>query len=121
MALRNWGYECLCYAMRGLKRIEDTSLYDLLADTYYDVLEKFKNDTRLTAYWDIPEYLTDEDEKHLDITDTQFYETECENFTKMAYEYINYVTIRNRICHVCAASQAVSLCKNPFLSIPPQK
>ncbi len=83
----NWGYECLCYAMRGLKRIEDTSLYDLLADTYYDVLEKFKNDTRLTAYWDIPEYLTDEDEKHLDITDTQFYETECENFTKMAYEY----------------------------------
>ena len=25
--------------------------------------------------------------ENLDITDTQFYETECENFTKMAYEY----------------------------------
>ena len=51
----NWGFQCLCYAMRGLKRIEDTSLYDLLDDTYCNVLDKFKNDTRLTAYWDIPE------------------------------------------------------------------
>ena len=51
----NWGFQCFCYAMRGLKRIDDTSLYELLADTYYDVLEKFKDDTRLTEYWDIPE------------------------------------------------------------------
>ena len=83
----NWGFQCLCYAMRGLKRIEDTSLYDLLDDTYCNVLDKFKNDTRLTAYWDIPEYLTDEDTERLDAADTQFYETECEHFTKMAYEY----------------------------------
>ena len=83
----NWGFQCLCYAMRGLKRIEDTSLYDLLDDTYCNVLDKFKNDTRLTAYWDIPEYLTDEDMERLDAADTQFYETECEHFTKMAYEY----------------------------------
>ena len=83
----NWGFQCLCYAIRGLKRIEDTSLYDLLDDTYCNVLDKFKNDTRLTAYWDIPEYLTDEDMERLDAADTQFYETECEHFTKMAYEY----------------------------------
>ncbi len=73
--------------MRGLKRIDDTSLYELLADTYYDVLEKFKDDTRLTEYWDIPEYLTDEDEERLNTADTQFYKTEWEHFTKMAYEY----------------------------------
>ena len=83
----NWGFQCLCYAMRGLKRIEDTSLYDLLDDTYCNVLDKFKNDTRLTAYWDIPEYLTDEDMERLDAADTQFYEIECERFTKKAYEY----------------------------------
>ena len=83
----NWGFQCLCYAMRGLKRIEDTSLYDLFDDTYCNVLDKFKNDTRLTAYWDIPEYLTDEDMERLDAADTHFYETECEHFTKMAYEY----------------------------------
>lgn len=77
----------MCYAMRGLERIGDTSLYDLLADTYYDVLEKFKDDTRLKEYWDIPEYLTDEDEERLDAADTKFYKTECEDFTKMAYEY----------------------------------
>ena len=75
------------YLWRGLKRIDDTSLYELLADTYYDVLEKFKDDTRLTEYWDIPEYLTDEDEERLNTADTQFYKTECEHFTKMAYEY----------------------------------
>ena len=45
----NWGFQCFCYAMRGLKRIDDTSLYELLADTYYDVLEKFKDDTRYRA------------------------------------------------------------------------
>lgn len=56
----NWGFQCLCYVMRGLKCIENTSLYDLLAD---------------------------EDEERLNATDTQFYETECERFTKMAYEY----------------------------------
>ncbi len=83
----NWGFQCLCYAMRGLKRIEDISLYDLLDNTYFDVLDKFKNDSRLEAYWDIPEYLTDEDEKILNALDTQFYETESEHFTKMAYEY----------------------------------
>lgn len=83
----NWGFQCLCYAMRGLKRIEDNSLYDLLLDTYNDVLDKFQNDTRLTTYWKIPEYLTDEDEERLDVVDTQFYEVECEIFTKMAYEY----------------------------------
>ena len=62
----NWGFQCFCYAMRGLKRIDDT---------------------RLTEYWDIPEYLTDEDEERLNTADTQFYKTECEHFTKMAYEY----------------------------------
>ena len=49
--------------------------------------KKFKDDTRLTEYWDIPEYLTDEDEERLNTADTQFYKTECEHFTKMAYEY----------------------------------
>ena len=73
----NWGFQCLCYAMRGLKRIEDTSLYDLLDDTYCNVLDKFKNDTRLTAYWDIPEYLTDEDMERLDAADTQIGRASC--------------------------------------------
>lgn len=83
----NWGYECFCYAMRGLKRIEDVSLYDLLNDTYNNVLDKFKDDSRLTVYWDIPEYLTEEDEEILDSTDTKFYEVEGELFARMAYEY----------------------------------
>lgn len=83
----NWGFECFCYAMQGLKRIKDTALYDLLDNTYCDVLDKFKDDARLKAYWDIPEYLTDENKEYLNITDEKFYETECENFTKTAYEY----------------------------------
>lgn len=52
--------------MRGLQRIEDP---------------------RLKYYWDIEQYLTEEDYKILDCTDTQFYETEGELFAKAAYEY----------------------------------
>lgn len=67
--------------------MEDVSLYDLLSDTYYDVLDKFKQDSRLEEYWDIPMYLTEDDNKILDYTDSKFYESEGELFTRTAYEY----------------------------------
>lgn len=83
----NWGYDCFCYALRGLKRIGDDTLYTLLKDTYHAVLEHFKEDDRLTEYWDILKYLTEEEEAQLEATTTQFDETECEKLTRLAYEY----------------------------------
>lgn len=83
----NWRYECYCYAMRGLQRIEDEGLFNLLHNTYINVLDRFREDPRLKYYWDIEQYLTEEDYKILDCTDTQFYETEGEPFVKAAYKY----------------------------------
>lgn len=83
----NWGYDCYCLAMRGIGRIGDTSLSMLLNDTYRNVLEKFKNDSRLKKYWDIPQYLTDEDREILRETDDLFYDKEGEIFAEAAYKF----------------------------------
>ena len=78
----NWGYDCYWYAMRGIRRMGYTELLRLLHRTYTDVFDKFREDTRLKAYWDIPQYFTDKDIKTLDETDRAFYdglgETLCE-------------------------------------------
>ncbi len=83
----NWGYECYFYAMRGIKRIGDTGLLTMLHNTYTNVFDKFREDDRLKAYWDIPEYLTEEDEEILEETDIAFWEEEGEKLYKMAYEF----------------------------------
>lgn len=83
----NWGYTGYWYAMRGLQRIEAYSLFQLLHQTYTDVFDKFKEDSRLEAYWDIPEYLTEEDEAYLDQTDQLFYEKEGAIFAERAYYF----------------------------------
>lgn len=83
----NWGYTGYWYAMRGLQRMGATSLLHLLHQTYQRVLAPLKEDSRLTTYWDIPQYLTETDHQILNATDTAFYETEGVQFAKMAYEF----------------------------------
>lgn len=83
----NWGYECYWYAMRGIQRIGCNSLLQLLHNTYMDVLDKFREDKRLTYYSDIYQYLTEEDEGILRDTDIEFWENEGEALCKRAYEF----------------------------------
>lgn len=83
----NWGYECYWYAMRGIQRIGCNSLLQLLHNTYMDVLDKFREDKRLTYYSDIYQYLTEEDEDILRDTDIEFWENEGEALCKRAYEF----------------------------------
>lgn len=83
----NWGYECYWYAMRGIQRIGDKTLLELLHSTYTKVLDKFKEDKRLTYYSDIPKYLTEEDNKILQDTDVEFWESEGDTLCKTAYEF----------------------------------
>ncbi len=83
----NWGFECYWYAMRGIQRIGDNKLLELLHNTYTSVFDKFREDERLTYYSDIPQYLTEEDEKILRDTDIEFWENEGEILCKMAYEF----------------------------------
>ena len=74
----NWGFECYWYAMRGIQKIGDRELLALLHNTYTDVFDKFREDTRLTYYSDIFDYLTEEDEDILRDTDIEFWENEGE-------------------------------------------
>ncbi len=83
----NWGYTGYWYAMRGIQRMGDRSLLELLHHTYMEVFDKFREDNRLKAYWDIHEYLTEEDNRILYETDGQFYDTEGERFAEMAYHF----------------------------------
>lgn len=70
----NWGYDCYWCAMRGIQRMGFNELLELLHMTYTDVFDKFREDKRLKAYWDIPQYFSDEDIKTLDDTDQKFYD-----------------------------------------------
>ena len=83
----NWGYPGYWYAMCGLQKIGDRALLECLHDTYERVFDKFKNDSRLKAYWDIPDYFTEEDEAILDETNQYFWDEAGENFAKLAYEF----------------------------------
>lgn len=83
----NWGFDCYWYAMRGIQRIGDKNLLERLNNTYKNVFDKFRDDKRLTKYWDIPQYLTEEDEKILSETDTEFWDKEGEILCRMAYEF----------------------------------
>lgn len=83
----NWGYDCYQYAMRGIRRIGDNELFELFNSTYVNVFDKFQDDKRLTKYWDIPQYFTEEDENILDDTDNEFWDNAGEILCKMAYEF----------------------------------
>lgn len=83
----NWGYACYWYAMRGIQRMGYRELLELLHNTYMDVFDKFREDTRLTYYSDIFDYLTDEDDKILMETNTAFWETYGDELAKRAYRF----------------------------------
>ncbi len=83
----NWGYECYWYAMRGIQRMGRRDIVEVFHGTYTDVFDKFKNDARIKAYWDIPEYFSDDDKKRLNETDDWFYEGKGEELCKSAYEF----------------------------------
>jgi len=85
----NWGYTGYWYAMCGLQKIGDRALLDRLYRTYTQVFDKFKEDSRLKKYWDIPQYFTEEDETILEETNRYFWDEAGENLAKLAYEYFH--------------------------------
>ena len=94
----NWGYDCYSYAMRGIKRIAESeksvkNVYKLFEKAYTKVFARFENDERIKSYDDIPQYLTEKDEKILEKTYDKFDEklgpTLCENAYKYYRETLN--------------------------------
>ena len=51
------------------------------------VLDRFQNDERITAYGDIPQYLTESDEKILDDLFEKFDEEYGEELCEAAYKF----------------------------------
>lgn len=81
------GYSGCWYAMRGLQKIGDRDLPDRLHGTYTEVFDKFREDSRLKTYWDIPQYLTKADNAILDQTDHYFGDGAGEAMAERAYAY----------------------------------
>ena len=83
----NWGYTCYRYAMRGFQRMGCREILELCHRTYMDVFDKFKDDKRLKSYWDIADYLEEEDDKILDALDDAIYDGLGEKVCETAYKF----------------------------------
>jgi len=83
----NWGYTCYWYAMRGFQRMGCKEILNLCHCTYMNVFDKFKEDKRLKVYWDIADYLDEDDEKALDALDDAIYDGLGEKMCETAYKF----------------------------------
>ena len=82
-----YGYDVYLIAMRGIERVGCKELYKLLEKTYKEVLDRFQYDERITSYDDIPRYLSERDEKLLDIAYEKFDEEYGEQLCEAAYKF----------------------------------
>ena len=83
----SYGYDVYLIAMRGIERVGCKKLYKLTEKTYKKVLDRFRNDKRITSYDDIPQYLTERDEKILDDLFEKFDEEYGEELCEAAYKF----------------------------------
>ncbi|WP_339186873.1 DUF4375 domain-containing protein [Paenibacillus sp. FSL H7-0942] len=81
----NWGEEVYRYALRALHIIGATQVVEIITSAY-GCIEHLKEDERLTELWDIPKFLTKEQEQHLDALDQQFWNNE-DQIAEKAYGY----------------------------------
>ena len=82
-----YGYDVYLIAMRGIERVGCKELYKLLEKTYKEALDRFQYDERITSYDDIPRYLSERDEKLLDIAYEKFDEEYGEQLCEAAYKF----------------------------------
>ena len=54
----------------------------------YSIISKFENDDRIKEYYDIPKYLSEEDEEKLNSFDEEYWEDEDNIMEKMYNFYI---------------------------------
>lgn len=87
----NWGYDCYTYAMRGIKRVGCGELYNLLDNAYKNVLDKFRDDKRITTscgdYEDILQHISESDEEILEDVFDKFDEQYGEELCEAAYKF----------------------------------
>lgn len=81
----NWGEEAYLYALRALHTVGATRVLDIIK-TAYGCIAHLEEDERLTGLWDIPKFLTSEEEHKLDTLDQQFWNNE-DQIAEKAYAY----------------------------------
>ena len=70
----NWGITCYHHAIRCLTRLNAEQALGIVQQQY-QIIQRLENDTRLKKYWDIPEYLTEEEHTKIsDELDKQYWE-----------------------------------------------
>ncbi|WP_334077145.1 DMP19 family protein [Paenibacillus sanfengchensis] len=81
----NWGEEAYLYAVRALQAIGAERALELVVSGYA-CIERLEQDDRLTQLWDIPKFLTTEEEARLDELDQRFWE-DPDGIAETAYRY----------------------------------
>lgn len=81
----NWGEEAYLHALRALHTIGATQVLNIIKSAY-GCMEHLKEDERLTELWDIPKFLTIEQEQQLDTLDQQFWDNE-DQIAQKAFDY----------------------------------
>ncbi|MEC0127518.1 DMP19 family protein [Paenibacillus pabuli] len=81
----NWGEEAYLYALRALHAIGANQVLDIIKSAY-GCIKHLEEDERLTQLWDIPQFLTTEQEQQLDALDQQFWNNE-DQIPQKAYGY----------------------------------
>ncbi|WP_440109462.1 DMP19 family protein [Paenibacillus sp. QZ-Y1] len=81
----NWGEEAYLHALRALHTIGATQVLEIIKSAY-GCIEHLEEDERLTELWDIPQYLTAEQEQQLDTLDQQFWANE-DQIAQKAFDY----------------------------------
>ncbi|WP_334071423.1 DMP19 family protein [Paenibacillus sp. A14] len=81
----NWGEEAYLYAVRALQAIGAVRALELVTSGYA-CIERLEQDDRLKQLWDIPKFLTTEEEARLDELDQRFWE-DPDRIAETAYRY----------------------------------
>lgn len=69
----NWGYDAYLLTLKGLETISATVTKQLLMQAY-SIIQRFKDDNRLKSLWDIPQYLTEDENSKLNEIDREYWE-----------------------------------------------
>ncbi|WP_027129129.1 DMP19 family protein [Fusobacterium perfoetens] len=86
-AFCNWGYNSYLLEIKALEKIGANNSKRILEECY-SVIVKLENDDRLKELWDIPKYLTIEDEEKLNSLGEEYWEDEDNIMEKMYNFYI---------------------------------
>lgn len=68
----NWGYDAYLLVLKGLETIGATATQQLLTQAY-GIIQRFEDDNRLESLWDIPQYVTDDENLKLNEVDQEYW------------------------------------------------